>query len=337
MLTQAPAVDSKFVPNDVDPKDDDVIVPAGDMSNSVSRSVEKSVQKSVQKATSTATATITRESIARAIGDVDVGRISMQALQRLGLKVVSGKLENGVVVPDDRPMLLANVLLNDADANLRRTAAWGLSEYAENDLAVKALSTALLRDKDSSVREMAAWALGNGDDRSSMSLNALSSALHSDADERVRVTATWALGNLGADEAVDILSAATMDKNRDIRTRAIWAIGNISPREAPKVLLQSLRDPDPKIRELSAWALYQIEDPSAAPALNAALQAESSKELQITYIRALAALGEKSVDAIRGLLTSSDPKIKAMAVRALAGGNAAGPWPWPWPQPRPYP
>jgi hypothetical protein len=80
-----------------------------------------------------------------------------------------------------------------------------------------------------------------------------------------------------------------------------------------------------------------IEDPAAAPALNAALSGESNKTLQIAYIRALAAMGEKPVDAIRGLLTSSDPRIKAMAVRALAGGNATGPWPWPWPEPRPSP
>ena len=72
-------------------------------------------------------------------------------------------------------------------------------------------------------------------------------------------------------------------------------------------------------------------------ALNDALKSESNKALQLSYIRALAAMGEKSVDAVRGLLTSSDPKIKAMAVRALAGGNAAGPWPWPWPEPRPFP
>jgi HEAT repeat protein len=98
-----------------------------------------------------------------------------------------------------------------------------------------------------------------------------------------------------------------------------------------------LRDPDPEVRHVTAWALYQIEDPSTASALNAALKTETSKDLQLSYIRALASLGEKSVDAIRELLTSSDPKVKSMAVRALAGGHATGPWPWPWPQPRPFP
>ena len=98
-----------------------------------------------------------------------------------------------------------------------------------------------------------------------------------------------------------------------------------------------LNDPEPRVRELAAWALYQIEDPAAIPALDAALRRETSKELQISYIKALAAIGENSVEALKGLLESKDPEIKAIAVRALAGGHATGPWPWPWPEPRPYP
>ena len=52
---------------------------------------------------------------------------------------------------------------------------------------------------------------------------------------------------------------------------------------------------------------------------------------------ALAAVGEKSVDALKSLLESNDPEIRSIAVKALAGGHATGPWPWPWPEPRPFP
>jgi HEAT repeat protein len=119
--------------------------------------------------------------------------------------------------------------------------------------------------------------------------------------------------------------------------RAIWAIGQIGPRQAPRALIDQLRDKDPDIREMTAWALFEIEDPGAIDALDAALRAEPDKKLQFAYIRALAATGEKSVDAVRRLLDSKDPQVKGMAVRALAGGHAAGPWPWPWPEPRPFP
>ena len=122
-----------------------------------------------------------------------------------------------------------------------------------------------------------------------------------------------------------------------VRARAAWALGSIEPKEAPQALVAMLRDPQPMIRQLTAWALFKIEDPSTAGPLQAALQAETNAELKIHYIQAIAALGEKSVDAVKSLLLSSDPKIKSLAVRALAGGQAAGPWPWPWPEPRPYP
>jgi beta-lactamase regulating signal transducer with metallopeptidase domain len=238
---------------------------------------------------------------------------------------------------DDRPILLAKVLRSDTSATLRRVAAWGLSGYAATSIAAEALANAVRHDADASVREMAAWALASGDDGTAGAVDALSAALRSDADTRVRATAAWALGNTGHRAQTDALVAALADPNPEVRVHALWAIGNVQPRQAPRAVVGLLTDKNARVRELAAWALYQIEDPSAAPALDAALRAEQNGELQVAYLRALAVLGEKSVDTIRGLLESPDPRIRTMAVKALAGGHAAGPWPWPWPMPRPYP
>jgi HEAT repeat protein len=87
-----------------------------------------------------------------------------------------------------------------------------------------------------------------------------------------------------------------------------------------------------------AWALFTIEDPDAVPALTTAMRAETDKDTQRAIIRALAATGERSVDAIKGLIDSKDPEIREAAIRALAGaGGGGGPWPRPWPDPRPFP
>ena len=118
---------------------------------------------------------------------------------------------------------------------------------------------------------------------------------------------------------------------------AAWALGNADLKQAPRQLIALLQDKDPEMRETAAWALFQIEDPAAISGLEAALAREPNKELQISYIRALAAVGEKSVDALKGLLESKDPEIRNIAVRALAGGRATGPWPRPQPRPRPFP
>ena len=238
---------------------------------------------------------------------------------------------------DERPVLLARILTTDTSASLRKIAAWGLAEYADNQVAVEALARALRHDSNPSVREMAAWALADGH-RSSVAIDALSTALRGDANTQVRTISAWALGNIGGRTSAEPLAAALSDASVDVRKRAAWALGNADLREAPPALTALLRDRDPEMRELAAWSLYQIEDPASIPALNAALRSETNnKNLQIAYIKALAAVGEKSVDALKSLLESPDPEIKSIAVKALAGGHATGPWPWPWPEPRPFP
>jgi beta-lactamase regulating signal transducer with metallopeptidase domain/HEAT repeat protein len=246
------------------------------------------------------------------------------------------KGDKGEKSTDERATLLAKVLRTDSSASLRRIAAWGLQEYSDSPVAAEALASAVRRDSDAKVREMAAWALGQGGQRAGTT-EALVAALKGDADEKVRATAAWALGNSGDRGAVDALTAALSDASPKVRSRAAWALGNVDPREAPKPLVALLKDSDPRVRQLAAWALYNIQDPSTAPALEAALKVEQDKEVQLSFIRAIATLGERSVDALRGLLESPDQRIRTMAVHALAGGHAAGPWPWPWPEPRPFP
>ena len=279
-------------------------------SSRIEQSFAKVVEQAVQQGTSAASSAL------------------VQVLRQGGAK--AGKDS------DERPALLAKVLATDTSASLRRIAAWGLAEYAETQVAAEALAKALRQDKDPSVREMAAWALADGNHRS-VAVEALSAALRGDASTEVRATAAWALGNVGDRSSADVLSTALSDASPEVRKRALWALGNSDLKQAPPKVIAMLSDNDPELRELAAWVLYEIEDPASISGLEAALAREKNKELQIAYIRALAAVGEKSVDALKGLLESKDPEIRNIAVRALAGGNATGPWPHPWPEPRPFP
>jgi beta-lactamase regulating signal transducer with metallopeptidase domain/HEAT repeat protein len=261
------------------------------------------------------------------------------ALKSYGINIdlKGGKGAKGDKQSDDRPALLAKVLKSDTSASIRRVAAWALHEHADVPVAAEALASALRRDSDWRVREMSAWALSDGDRGSSDVINALTTALKGDANERVRATAAWALGDIGDRSAVDALAAALSDASPEVRQKAAWALGNVDPKTAPKALVALLGDNDPHVRTLAAWALYNIEDPSTAPAIEAALKVEKDQDVQLSLIRAIGSLGEKSVDAIRGLLESPDQRVRSMAVHALAGGHASGPWPMPMPQPRPFP
>jgi beta-lactamase regulating signal transducer with metallopeptidase domain len=297
----------------------------------VSTETATSQMEHTSMSTSVKTETASVQAEARADAHSVTTRAGLLQVLRQGVEKGAGKDS------DERPALLAKVLATDGSASLRRIAAWGLAEYAERQVATDALSNALRHDSNASVREMAAWALADGH-RSSAASDALSAALRGDGNVQVRVISAWALGSVGDRSAIDALTAALSDASPDVRKRALWAIGDLGPKQAPPAVIALLADRDPGVRELAAWSLYQIEDPAAIPALEAALRAEkSSKNLQIAYIKALATTGERSVDALKSLLESTDPEIKSIAVRALAGGNATGPWPWPWPEPRPFP
>ncbi len=312
-------------------------------STSVSQSVAQSMSVSTAWPDPRAEMSIEESATALANAGVRVGigaaatALASLGIDTKGLKGDKGsKGSKGDKGLDDRAMLLAKVLKSDTSASLRRIAAWGLQEYAETPVASEALVGAVRHDADWHVREMAAWALAEGSHQSIAS-DALVAALKNDKDEHVRATAAWALGEYDDHTAVDALAAALSEPSVELRQRAAWAIGNISPKQAPNALVAALRDKDARTRMLVSWALYNIEDASAAPAIESALKVEKDSDVQLAMIRSLAVLGEQSVDALKGLLESSDPRVKNMAVRALAGGHAAGPWPWPWPIPRPFP
>ncbi len=237
---------------------------------------------------------------------------------------------------DARVPLLARVLRADTSTELRRVAAWGLAEHARAPEAASALATALGRDPAPRVREMAAWALADSRRQPDVR-DALIAALRSDRDPRVRATTAWALGELGDDAAVPALASALADPSPALRLRAAWAIGAIEPRAVPAALLARLTDDERTVRRAAAWAVAKIEDPAAVPALRAAVRAEQDSAVRRAHVRALAALGERSVDALRELLDSSDPAVREQAVRGLAGGATSSSWPWPWPDPRPIP
>ncbi|HEX8850256.1 MAG TPA: HEAT repeat domain-containing protein [Gemmatimonadaceae bacterium] len=311
--------------------------------NTVTSTVTNTVQQTVKNVVPSVVESVVRglvgdsesgaSATARATAQAKVGQLSPEGLRAL---IKEGMEQDRPRGHDDRPALLANVLKTDQNPELRRVAAWGLNEYADQQVAAEALVAALRGDKDADVREMAAWSLGESHGTTAV-VSALGDAAKSDASEKVRATATWALGSIGSSSGAPALIALLTDRSPEIRRRAAWSLGTTGVSHAPPALLEMLKDPDPEVRSITAWALYQIEDPAAAPALQAALKAEKDENLQIEYIRALASTGEKSVDALRELLQSSDPRVKSMAVHALAGTDATGPWPWPWPEPRPYP
>lgn len=256
------------------------------------------------------------------------------AMQQAG-KQIAQQLRSRQSGDTSRTALLIQILGSDADASVRRTAAWGMNEVGGSGVS-PALIKALKQDSDASVREMAAWSLAEHE--SDASAAALADALLHDKSARVRETAGWALGETEARHELSALESALSDTDPQVRHVAIWAIGQMGGHTAPKLLTNSLTDASKNVRLVAAWALGEIEDKSTAPAIIAAFQTETDNTVRSAELRAVAAMGQTSPAMIDLALKSTDPELRRRAVAMLAGSDAGvWPWPWPWPQPRPMP
>lgn len=238
--------------------------------------------------------------------------------------------------PDERVDALLRVLASDTSARVRRVAAWGLHEYAEDraDVAT-ALATALRRDADAEVREMAAWALAQAEGNRA-AIDALTEAVRRETNSRVRESAAWALASVDEDGAASVLASAVSDTSARMRETAIWAIGMSEPKSLPAPVIEALRDGNAAIRRVAAWALFQTGDAAALPTLEAAIAKETDPSVQRAFVRALGAIGEPAAKVLARMLDTNDPQVRESVVAALAGSRS-GPWPWPRPRPRPSP
>ena len=77
-----------------------------------------------------------------------------------------------------------------------------------------------------------------------------------------------------------------------------------------------LNDPDHVVREWCAAALEAVGNRDAVPALVLAMKRDSSKDVRLRAAMALRSL--KAAEALRELLSYSDPEIRGMAVTGLA-------------------
>jgi beta-lactamase regulating signal transducer with metallopeptidase domain/HEAT repeat protein len=232
----------------------------------------------------------------------------------------------------DRRAMLVRALRSDADAGVRRSAAWALGESVR--AGESAILVATLRgDADGGVREMAAWALAR--DRSEEVTAALAQALRKDASAEVRATAAWGLGQRRHADATALV-AALGDSSTEVREAAIWALGNARPDAAPAELIAALRDELSRVRVVAAWALTQINDPASVAPLRAAFAREQDPEASRAIFRALVFLGDRSPEVLDRAAAAKDPELRSRAVLML-GGLGPGIWPWPWPRPQPRP
>lgn len=235
--------------------------------------------------------------------------------------------------------------LNDANAKVRRSAAFALGRIGEDARsAAPALARRLLQDSDAGVRDMAAAALGDiaralKDDAGDLWREAsgtLVQALEKDSDAHVRRSAAYALGAFGkmGAPAAPMLRKALGDGDSSVRQNAAWALGQIGEGagEAAGRLCECLKDKNPLVRRDAAGALGALGKAGAsgvAPLIEL-VRAEPDEVVKNAALASLANLAgpkhEKYAGELAGVLGDKDPEVRLNAAIVLAniGGPEAG-------------
>jgi HEAT repeat protein/MFS family permease len=191
---------------------------------------------------------------------------AMEALAGTRTRLALGELESA---------------LGDPSMAVREEATRALGEIGDPG-SVEALLAAL-RDPATGLADEAAHALGRiGDRRANEALIAVLREGHERYSRRDRIAAARALGDLGGPDAAEALLASLQTiangEDEEMAETLVHALGQVGDRRATPTLVALLEDsgtPRP-LRVATVRALGELRDPSALPALKAALAAFDS-------------------------------------------------------------
>lgn len=139
--------------------------------------------------------------------------------------------------------------------------------------------------------------------------------------DRVRANAVEVLWSLEIDPSAlrTLLAKASRDSNNRVRANVAIGYGKIDPRESVSILQDMFADPDRRVRASAVYAARYIENDRVALWLLSTLTQERSQELLESALEGLTLVGgEGVIDPLLGMLSNSNPLIRAGVVRALS-------------------
>jgi HEAT repeat protein len=185
-----------------------------------------------------------------------------------------------------------------------------------------------LEDARSSVRLRAALAIGTTPDP--RFIGKLIERCAIEPEFYVRDMLTWALNRHPASMTVPELLKEVRSEEAQARSQALHTLSKIGDRLAwPAITPELLSDADDEVAR-SAWRAAVVLVPDGAePELAAALSTQlgrGERETRLSLSRAMIALGEVIMPALRAAMTDPDPRVRAHAVATerLLGDPEAG-------------
>ena len=166
----------------------------------------------------------------------------------------------GHLSDEDSIKALVGILSSSLNTQLRRKAAWAISNMKKSDKALGALEATMLSDSSPEVRVEAAWGIGNL--KNPKAIGSLVDVLIADQSRPVRKMAVWALAEVGEKEVVEFIERALEgDPDLDVRREAAWVLGKKKIKEAKIILAKALYlEHDKEVIRMIIWALGKMED-----------------------------------------------------------------------------
>ncbi|WP_406340420.1 HEAT repeat domain-containing protein [Streptomyces sp. NBC_00648] len=184
----------------------------------------------------------------------------------------------------------------------------------QDTYAIRALQG--LEDGRSSVRLQAALAVGTTPDP--RFVDKLIERCAIEPEFFVRDMLTWALTRHPMSLTLPELLRAVRSERAQARSQALHTLSKIGDRQAwPAITRALLSDADDEVAR-SAWRAAVVLVPegeeSALAAVLATQLGRGERETQLSLSRALVALGEVMVPALRAATTGPDPRVRAHAL-----------------------
>lgn len=240
---------------------------------------------------------------------------------------------------DAAGQLQLKMALARTDVDRRLHLAHQLIDLGENDAALnfEPVFTLLLQDADAEIRRLAIDGLWEYEDRSIIA--PLIRMLESDPDAEVRAAAALALGRFvvlnefesirpsDGQKVLDALQRVIDDPTEplEVRRRAVEALGASSDPGTDDMIWRAFDDVEPLMQVSALHAMGRNGDPDWLPTLYAEME---SGDPQRRFEAAVAAgrIGDDdAVPQLVGLFEDADPEVQEAAVAAVGeiGGDVA--------------
>jgi HEAT repeat protein len=220
------------------------------------------------------------------------------------------------------------IALRDEEPELRSAALRGLYEYEGRDL-ISVLADILRNDADSEVRREAAVALGRyalaseldrltPGDAAVVREVLFESAEDLEEDDLVRARAIEALGALSGEETENLIESIYAEDSMWLKIGAIDAMGRSCDPVWLPLILREMENPAPEMRHAAAFAAGEIGENETVDQLRRMAVMDPDSEVRLAAVHSLGEIGGAQAKvALKAILFEGEESLEEAVQEAI--------------------